>query len=233
VVNEEGDNETRRTILTQPSRLYPWLKDHSGNLPRRFDISRDFVGDYDRMMKHLSGEGNEELPDQQHQVLTELSAPVGETKRTGTAVPTPMQLQEKKAERAKSLKEKEKKSLVDTIKEVNVKEEKKEEIVEAEEEKPKASPETSVPDVQPDPEPQQAVEETDDESVLINTDEDQVAAAEELIQKELGATEVVVPSCDVCGEEVDDADLRALTEIRFHKVLCRPHFKEALEESRR
>ena len=42
---------------------------------------------------------------------------------------------------------------------------------------------------------------------------------------------VVVPEglCSVCDELVEDADLVDLTTIRFRKILCRDHFKEALQ----
>jgi hypothetical protein len=46
----------------------------------------------------------------------------------------------------------------------------------------------------------------------------------------LGAEEVKegTINCETCGLEVTDTDLQELTQIRFQKWLCRPHFKEML-----
>ena len=249
VVNEEGDNETRRTILTQPTRVYPWLKDHSGNIPRRFDISRDFVGDFDRFIGLLHGEDIGVTPEQEHQVIAEITVPAGE-KKSKQSVPTPTQLQEKKAEHAKKL--------VDTIKEVaaqqNAEKADKEvdnaakpakktvdvdTSVHSEPEEAKPSPEG---DIQQEESKTETLENTGDsedqdaEGLRLNDkpelSSENEAAAEALVEDELGGTPVL-NVCAECGELVEDADLRALTEIRFRKILCRPHFKQALEATRR
>jgi hypothetical protein len=38
--------------------------------------------------------------------------------------------------------------------------------------------------------------------------------------------------CANCDELVEDPDLVALTMVRFKKLLCRPHFKEALDRGK-
>lgn len=52
----EEEDVTERTLLTQPSSRYPWVKDHSGRLPSRFRFSNDFVGDYERLVGLASKE---------------------------------------------------------------------------------------------------------------------------------------------------------------------------------
>lgn len=274
VVNEDGDNETRRTILTQPSRLYPFLKDHSGLLPRRFDISRDFVGDFERMLAYLHGDKLDEVPpEQEHQVLKELIPPSTEPKRGAKIpIPTPMQLADKKAETA---------SLVETIKQVNEEKQKIEDKVvqneqdsgesshqqegdsevspegssDVAEEKTETQQNTEEKEPGPDinksadlsedapsvpeeegGEPEEEGEEASPEDKEGDTEpqetEEETVDPEALIVKELGAEEVTVYNCAECGEVVDDENLRALTEIRFRKILCRKHFKETLEASK-
>ena len=60
VVDDEGSTMTKRVLLTHSSRTYPWVKDHSGALPRHFPLSDDFVGDFDRMYGMLTSEDEDE-----------------------------------------------------------------------------------------------------------------------------------------------------------------------------
>jgi hypothetical protein len=58
-------------------------------------------------------------------------------------------------------------------------------------------------------------------------------AAAALVAEELGGEEVEeIFKCDVCADQVDDKDLRDLTQIRFRKYLCREHFRDALNKAK-
>lgn len=233
VVDEEGDTVTKRVFLTSSSRMYPWVKDHSGALPRYFPLSDNFVGDFDRMYELLtSEEGDEKFSSRE--VLTELTLPEGEEVKSGAAVPSPEQLKQKKrapkAAPKKAAKPKvpkvEKTEPEETAAEDSPQVENDSEVIqppveEAAEPEPIPSPITVDPDL---------VVETDEVGGVVQgepEDEAAVEEAEELIKEELGAEEVFV--CEVCGDEITDANVRELGQIRFHKNLCRPHYLEKLK----
>lgn len=226
-VNEEGESETRRALLTHSSRQYPWVKDHSGSLPPRFMLSTSFVGDYDNLYTVLtSGDSWTELEGTER-VVVEVVPPVPEEKeKSKLEVVTPDELQTKKRGRPKkepSIPAPEPAPVVPDAGEVPV-----QESVPGQVEVPIPSP----------PEPS-VVQMT--EAVLVAqpempadlpTEEAAMEAAVELAKKELGAEEIEF-ACAVCGLEVEDDDLREISQIRFRMFLCREHFKEKLANTRR
>lgn len=95
VLDDTGEY-TKRVLLTNGTRTYPWLKDHSGAMPQRFDISRDFVGDWDRMYEIFTAEDTEYKEDQNHVVLEEFGLVEEQQQREVSPVPTPLEVDEKK-----------------------------------------------------------------------------------------------------------------------------------------
>jgi hypothetical protein len=215
VIDEEGDTVTRRSFVTAPSRLYPWLKDHSHNMPRRFDISPAFGGDYLKMKKLWlqEPEGSalrevvKEIPsasDIQLSSSEDSSAPV--------PVPSPEDLEAKKVTPTLS--------------------------PEAVEEKP---PEDEAPI--PSPAPSEEQEEkpvTTEEVVPIgNMNEDDEAMddppeqevsleeAEQNVTEALGAEAVMTCTEEGCGKEID-MGMHDISQIRFRTNLCKEHYVSRL-----
>lgn len=245
VVTEDGETLTRRVLLTHSSRMYPWVKDHSGALPHHFQISDDFVGDFGRMFDLLTREDADEKFGS-HEVLQVVEPPVEIEIKTGAPVPSPEQLNQKK----KEVKEKPKKKPVKAKKPKveTTKEEPEDTDVQdppQQEEKPVAGIQQPVEEEVVEPEPilsvdpdlevaaevgkaeQEEPEEPATSVVRHTTTAQVVEAAEELIKEELGAEQVYL--CDVCSEEITDENVRELGQMRFHKYLCRPHYLEALK----
>jgi len=225
ITNEEGDDVMKRALMLQSSK-YPWVKDHSGVLGTRFDISDDFIGDIPRLLELVNADPGVAIS---HEVLEEVAkkeTPVPEIRQT---VPTPDELHAKKEEKVPD------ESAVPE--EVMAQEEAP---IPPQEGEPVGSPgktEEEATDISPDPESavteaqEQPAEQGDQARELRPADAaplDVEEAIENVKEVFPEAEEVVVFKCDVCGEEVDDADLRDLSQIRFRKYLCRPHFREAL-----
>lgn len=206
VIGEDGDSFTRRVLLTRSSRTYPWVKDHSGQLPPRFVLSDDFVGDFPRMLKTMHGE--EEISEAL--VVEEVEAVIPEPSTEDVDVPTPEQLEEKKSKKKPEEKKKKKKKDKD-IKEM------------AKEASEAAKPKDSADEAEESSESIPTEEEA--------TSQDQETDAVEELKEQLDAEEVKI--CAECKTEVDDNDLLELTQIRFRKNLCREHFKEAIAATRR
>ena len=204
--DDAGNIVTRRNILSHPTRLYPWLKDHSGIMPQRYPVSDGFVGDLKTLFEKLRV--GEVIEGQERQVLDELPdvlPPEGSS--SGADVPTPEQVEERKQAKAKK----------------------------DPEPKPEPKPEPEPPTVEKaDEEPKG--EKQPEKGVEQQLPVDDLEAAAELVKEELGAEELSpqeVFVCDVCNEYIEDGDLRDITQIRFRRYLCRPHFKEALQAERR
>lgn len=198
---EEGELVTKRVLLTHSSRLYPWVKDHSGNLPRRYFLSENFVGDVSAIELIL----NSTDITSDHEVLAEISSvaavPGGET----AVVITPEQL-----EAAKHPDTAEINAALDVVAEVL-------EIAEISDPSPEDQPEAATVDA-PDPAP---------ELPLAEEEEDITEPQPEQPSSEEPATPDVT-LCEVCGQEAPN-DVLTVSRIRFKKVLCREHFREQLD----
>lgn len=86
-----------RGLLTHTTPKYPFAKDHSGKLPKVFEISKNFVGDFDRLHKLIYAD----MPTSDHEVIEVVEippkAPKPTTKTTAeTGVPTPQEVAKKK-----------------------------------------------------------------------------------------------------------------------------------------
>ena len=223
VTNEDGDDVMKRALTLQSPR-YPWVKDHSGVLGNRFDISDDFIGDFPRLIELVSAEEGAAIA---HEVLEEVVKEETPVPTIRQEVPSPDDLHAKKEER--------------TPDETAV----PEEALEAEAPIPPREEAVVVPEETPVGVSVSAVESHDgdlaepDQEDPVAEAQEQTEQGEELdeaveIVKEVfpEAEEVNVFVCAVCGEAVDDADLRDLSQIRFRKYLCRPHFREALSKKK-
>jgi hypothetical protein len=223
VVDEHGDSVTKRTILTSSNRLYPWIKDHSGLLPHRFEISDNFVGDYDRFEGFLNGS----VPSGESLLVDVVVSEDEEQVHDKVAIPTPEEVTAKKLENVAPKKSEEVQPKVETATlevAADPQPETLEEVVGAE----GAIFEEATPE---------ALEEVSEPVALVEpeglTDEE----AKEIIEKELGPTTEVVQAesgtvCK-CGTKVEDENLIDLSKLRFKgAVYCRPHFKEEIEKAR-
>lgn len=219
VANDEGNIETRRVLLTHSSRLYPWLKDHSGNMPVRYELTSGFVGDIRAIEDVLNST----------EITTERTV-IGElgdekTRRemdpgevivgSGTVI-TPAQL-----EAAKSADTPEINKAIDTVAaEMGIAE--ISDPVDPSDEDSTAS-ELSSESAKPEPELEQPK--------LPEAEVSEPVVSEPIspVVSEPASDEVPEPEvCEVCGKEAP-ADVITVSKIRFKKVLCREHFREKLK----
>jgi len=241
-----------RGMLTHTTPKYPFVKDHSGKLPKVFELSESFVGDFQRMYDLIY----EDVPTSDHETL-EIIEPepkkAASTEKTSaeTGVPTPKDVDAKKGgKKPKDEPEKSDKASKDK-KDESAKAEPEAEAAPAEEpaDKP-AEPEEEVV-VGDKAEPDAEDESTEDAEPVEGATEDE---AIEALETELGATVVEAfceyeedgetcgnpltkrkvdakggPVADENGEPIliPDKDLMDLTKIRFRKYMCREHFNAA------
>ncbi len=232
---------TRRGMLTKSTPTYPFVKDHSGKLPKVFPISDDFVGDYKRMSELIF----EHVPQTGRQVIDTIDMDdVVESLPDDVTIPTPADVTGKKGTAKKS-----------TAKKTTVKGA-ADDANETEPKKEQSDPPTSDSgdaDGGTEP-PVQAAEKPDegtsgsqnDEQVFESEETTDLDGAAEEVAKQLGGT-VEAPICHECGGPVvkqlldavgepvledgepvwvADNDLANLTMIRYRKNLCRVHYAE-------
>ncbi len=226
VVKEDGVAVTKRVLLTHSSRLYPWVKDHSGALPRRFELSSGITDDYLRMMTLVMA-----VPEVStaHEELEEIALPEEKVPEGQQKVPSPEELHAKKEEESTPLQQ-------------------------VPEQEPQPESDTAPTEVAPitsqDTTTDSQLSETkdeDDDGVVTGVPTEVASDSQEqgelaegpleeaaaLVVEDLDAEEVTdIFNCDVCGNVVEDKDLRELTQIRFRKYLCREHFRDALNEAK-
>lgn len=104
----ETDEGAGRVLLTSGIHKYPWLKDHSGDLPPAFKISDGFVGDYDGIMEYLRGPKSSTLKEVQRgtfKILNTVENAEEDEETEEVPVPTPEELHEKKQEQSSVLTE--------------------------------------------------------------------------------------------------------------------------------
>lgn len=248
VISEKGDEVTKRVLLSRSSRLYPWVKDHSGQMPTRFEISEDFVGDWKRLETLLNAELDDVEPGVfvgRFVVTDEEYAPEVEEQ---VPVPKPADLIERKRENAtdpEGVSEPEPEAKAEVIQDP---------IAEPE-------PEPEVPEAEPSPEEAQAnveaelgpVEEVEEETLEEALEAMENGEPVELVAPPLAADgvemvdefedeeeeeEEVKPAapekdeCVVCGIKADLA-LVEVSNMRFRKTLCREHFMEERDKTAR
>jgi hypothetical protein len=85
-----------RGMLTHTTPKYPFVKDHSGKLPKVFELSKNFVGDFQRLHDLIY----KDLPKSDHEVLEtvvpEPKPAKGKKTSVETGVPTPDDIAKKK-----------------------------------------------------------------------------------------------------------------------------------------
>lgn len=236
--DEQGDDVTKRVLLTHQSRTYPWVKDHSGQMPPRWAISENVVGDIPRLLSTLSQSGDGMKDGQEHQVLEVVETPERVVTKSGADVPTPEELHAKKQESSDDNEPPESEAISpepepepESEAEAGPKAEADEQH--GQEEGQEAEPADEGVDTGSEPEPIPTESEVKNEAEGQDEESSGDASVETAtaeVEKQLGAEQVY--PCEVCSEEVEDEDLRDLTKIRFRKVLCRTHFKEKLAATR-
>lgn len=224
VTTEEGEDVTRRALIVQSSRLYPWVKDHSYSLGSRFDLSSNFVGDFPRLLELVNAEEEGEIS---HEVLEEVTKkdPVA-VPEIHQGIPTPKDLDEQKKEQVPKAEE----VLADSAPEPESTEAippQEEEAVESVQE----TDESTESSAEPTPAAPQVAEE---QEPTPEQGEPTVDEAVETVEEVLDGTEVEIYGCahEGCDVIVEDQDLQELSQIRFRKYLCRPHFSEELKKKK-
>ena len=226
VTQEDGQSVTKRALMTHSSRLYPWVKDHSHALPRRFELSEDITDDYPRMMALVSAVPEISIA---HEELEEITVPEEEAARTGQAVPSPEELHAKKEE-PEAVEEPVQQALPES--EASVEPESIPSQDSTASEAITTEPDASSPGTDVGVTPQ-GLQDDESESQEQGESAEPLDVAAALVAEELGGEEVTedqVFRCAECGDQVEDKDLAELTQIRFRKHLCREHFKVALQE---
>ncbi len=252
---EEGEEGKilHRGMLTHTTPKYPFVKDHSGKLPKVFELSDNFMGDFQRMNDLIY----KDVPASDHEtieIITPEPKAKPETKKTTaeTGVPTPDDVKDKKKKKKKT-DEPDKQD--ETAKgESSDQEEVPAEAEPDETEKP-AAKSTKPKKDKAKPETAEEAGSSGEEEGGSDDAEDKATPEEALatVEEELGATEVnPVATCEFevegepCGNplvkgKVDgdgdpildedgdqimlpDKDLMDLTKIRFRKYMCRDHF---------
>jgi hypothetical protein len=263
IVDEHGETVTKRVLLTANNRVYPWVKDHSGALPRRWELSEQIIDDIPKILELVSADTGTAS----REVIADIGTPEAPPAATNMDVPSPEELDAVKREahvipvlggvQPEGTPHFDAEPLVSPVEEL------------ATSTLGEVPAETAPPiDTQDTQAPIPPVEEDSDDAVLAaepanevplapgsaSVDRDpasvgsqahvELAAvppldtemddAVETVIETLGAEEVSATAvvCEVCGVEVTDADLQELTQIRFQKWLCRPHFKEMLQQKK-
>jgi len=241
VTNDDGRSETKRALLTEQSRMYPWVKDHSGALPRRFELSPHITDDFSRVLEIVqsSGTGTSE-----HQVIAEVAPVAPPPPPVNREIPSPEELDARKHD-AHEIPEEPPQEVAAPIDTQDTK-------------APDVSAEVTTPSgmsidtdsltqgegtVPLESEPADSQQQA--ESVAPPSSHEAEPAGEDVsdeqavaeLQEQLGAEEAEEEEnnpyvCKVCGIAVDDTDLHELTQIRYQEYLCLPHFKEKLNASK-
>lgn len=209
VASDEGEYETHRVLLTHSSRMYPWVKDHSGNLPRRWELSDNFIDDVRALEEVL----NSSTIVAEREVLgdVDMSQKGGgdQVLEEGKKI-TPEELQKLKNPDTPELNK-----ALDTVNEVIG-------IVEEEEPSHEEAEETSV-----ESPPTPAEDEPKMEEVELPVDEEEEEPSPEPVTTSQEEPEEVVYKCEECGEEAPE-DVAKMSRIRYKKILCRDHYLKEL-----
>lgn len=210
ITNEDGDIETRRVLLTHSSRMYPWIKDHSGNLPRRWELSEGFVGDVAALEEVL----NSTEVKAEREVIGEIAEAEGDPNTSESRVVSPEELESHKSPDTPELNK-----AMDTVQEViGISE-----ISEPSDEDTKVedpSEESEEPEEEPTPEP--AMQEVE----LPVGDEPEEPSYESAVTT-APPEETPDYKCEECGEESPE-DVAKMSKIRHKRVLCRDHYLKEL-----
>lgn len=213
---EEG-KVLHRGMLTHTTPRYPFAKDHSGKLPKVFEISKNFVGDFDRMHKLIYAD----TPTSDHEVIEVVKPePKAEKPKAKTqaeaGVPTPADVAKKKGKPksesddpadqgdAAASEGGEPDDKVESAKKPS----KAKPVEKAEQKDEEATPEESEPEVESSDTPEPVGEAAGGEKGEAGEEpvsQEEAEEAEELVEKELGG-KTVEATCEfevdgeACGE---------------------------------
>jgi hypothetical protein len=231
IIDEHGETITKRVLLTSNSRVYPWVKDHSGALPRRWELSEHITDDIPKILELASADVGEAS----REVLVEIGTPPEAPAAVNMDVPSPEELDAVKREAhvTPDTPSPEPIEVVvaapidtqDTQAPLPLSEDTGSEAIAAADtanEDPLTPGSASVDEV-----PASEGSQAQVESVEPTEDEAMASVTDILDAKEVDPAAI---TCEVCGVEVTDTDLQELTQIRFQKWMCRPHFKEKLQQ---
>ena len=249
-VDDKGIRSTSRGFLTQQTDKYRWTKDHSGQLPRVYELSPDFVGDFDRIIELIY----EKKPGTPHEIIDRVKVEtVGEPLIEHPGVPTPEEVEEKKQEKAES-------PIVDKIEEARAAAAAATALLKSElgatevtddgggaaiEPAPDKMAEVEEGTAEPEPPNHIESEKLPDETVPMFGDEKEEEEPPAVVEE---VTEDSLPHCEVCGdvpttEKIDDKGevvldsdgdpvmivdetLVSLGQVRYRKTLCQVHLLE-------
>ena len=227
-INDEGEYETHRVLLTHSSRMYPWVKDHSGNLPRRWELSDNFVGDVPELEKVL----NSTAIATEREVLGEIKDPG--VKEGDHGAPEGKKVTPEELEKMKNPDTPEINKALDTVNEIIGIAEEGEPSHEEEEETIVESP---PQDEEPEPQMEEVQLPVGEDNEEASSEEEEVSGEEEdptpvttsmvVGEEEEGKTIDQQYVCEECGEAAPE-DVAKMSRIRYKKVLCRDHYLKEL-----
>ncbi len=206
--SEEG-KLLHRGMLTHTTPKYPFVKDHSGKLPKVFELSENFVGDFQKMYDLIY----KDVPASDHETIEivkpEPKAKPKSAKTSGeTGVPTPGDVEKKKGKKGKKGKKDEPDKQDETAKSDPSEQEEVPAETEPEKvEKPAAKSKDSKED-KPKPEKTETADSSGEDEDGSDGPEAETATPEEAlatVEEELGAT-VVEATCEfdedgeLCGD---------------------------------
>lgn len=221
VPDESGLPVTKRALLTHSSRTYPWVVDRSGNMPPRWEISPDFVGDFDRLKALLTSS-----PEVKHHAseVGVIDLEADDDVKSGDPVPSPEELQAAKGTTLtvqEVLAHEEKASLVEQVLSNS-------EAIAVEAEKISAPPTVAEIPKEEVPIPSPPAEPLETARPIAEEQEEQPVTLEEAeanVKEVLDGEEVALCSVEGCTAEPLDAGMKEISELRYGKPLCREHFK--------
>ena len=258
---ETGERFTQRALLTRSSPSYPFLKDHTFALPQYFELSRDFVGDFPKLLEVLK---NPDLvPKSEREVIDRyegssvepagMFTEVDAAKSSATPVPSPDDLKATKDKTAAALtkptkpkakpkpkpkaKPSKKTTKKDKAADPPIKEdpdEPFETLDEAVEAVKEALDATEVDPITGEPEPTvDDLDVTDDETLGEPVASDGPAPDDPPAESPRGVKQVDHTVCAVCGTDDVSTELKDLAQMKFQRTLCKEHFKEARKATAR
>ena len=217
MINDDGDAVTKRSLLTHSSRLYPWVKDHSGNLPHRWELSDDFVGDVDRLELAL----NSTDIAAEREVLEEIEEK-GDSEASSPEIPA-QKISPEELEAHKNPDTPELNKALDTVNEI---------IGITEVIEPSDEEETTTVEAPPEEEapPSEDQMELDvDDTNLRHIESERLSDKDSTPEPTEPQPEPVPDTykCEECGDETDE-DVAKMSKIRCKRVLCRAHYLQEL-----
>ncbi len=226
--DDTGETETRRGLLTHTSRLHPWVKDHSGQMPRRYELSQGFVGDIVAIEEVLTKEVAADKVD-----LEEIASHERSEEPSNVPVPTPEQVKAQKEANAGEVQIDAALTAVTEVLEVaEIMEEESVEpnapTFEAEtptDEKAKVDESDGQPEKVSDEKTEEVVEDMPEKDLPSDERPKTRPPATPPPEDDEAVDETPLHECAECGKEVDNHDLINMSRAKYKAVYCREHFR--------